>query len=104
MRALAYILNLAWCLAPVLGNVEKAIFLAPEAVLIPPQHPNLQDLNLETLSPAKWSLRIQLAASFPFTGATKGTESWFLLDGLSKHQRYEVRVCWAATVRFLSIV
>lgn len=28
----------------------------------------------------------------------KGTESWFLLEGLVPGQRYEVRVCWVATV------
>ena len=98
MRFLAYLQSLAWCIVPVLGNVEKTIFLAPEAIHIPQQHPNLDDLSLEALSPLNATLRRQLPAAFPKPGFTQGKEAWFLLNSLKQHQRYEVRICWAATV------
>ena len=98
MRLLAYLQSLAWCISLVHGNVEKTIFLAPEAIQIPQQHPSFEDLKLEVLSPSKPGLRCQLPAAFPKPGSPKGTEAWFLLDRLTQHQRYEVRICWAATV------
>lgn len=98
MRLLAYLQSLAWCISLVHGNVEKTIFLAPEAIQIPQQHPNLEDLKLEALSPSKPGLRRQLLAAFPKSASPKGTEAWFLLDRLTQYQRYEVRICWAATV------
>ena len=103
MRLLAYLQSLAWCIFLAHGNVEKTIFLAPEAIQIPQQHPNLQDLNLETLTPSKSQLRRQLPAAFPKPASPKGAEAWFLLDKLTQHQRYEVRICWAATVSLLTL-
>lgn len=84
--------------APVLSNVEKAIFLAPEAIHIPKAHPNLDDLLIEFLSPSNPSLRTKLNASFPTDASPKGVESWFLLEDLNPKQRYEVRICWLAIV------
>ena len=98
MRLLAYLQSLAWCISLVHGNVEKTIFLAPEAIQIPQQHPNLGDLNLQLLSPSNSELRRQLPAAFPTPANPKGTAAWFLLEKLTPHQRYEVRICWAATV------
>ena len=98
MRLLAYLQSLAWCIFLVHGNVEKTIFLAPEAIQIPQQHPNLWDLNLQVLSPSRSELRRQLPAAFPTPANPKGIAAWFLLDRLTQHQRYEVRICWAATV------
>lgn len=98
-----------------LANVEKTIFVAPP----PPAHPPaLDDLGLDTLGPENPLLRTGLNASFPvqFTvhgagagagaGAgedekSSGEESWFLLEDLSPGVRYEVRVCWLATVFLL---
>ncbi|KAM0797577.1 hypothetical protein BDR22DRAFT_436341 [Usnea florida] len=97
MRLLAYLQSLTWCISLVQGNVEKTIFLGPEAIQIPQQHPSLQDLKLESLSPTKPDLRRQLSAAFPKPSTPKGTEAWFLLEGLKQYQRYEVRICWAAT-------
>ena len=98
MRLLAYLQSLAWCIFLVHGNVEKTIFLAPEAIQIPQQHPNLRDLNLQVLSPSKSELRRQLPAAFPTPANPNGIAAWFLLERLTQHQRYEVRICWAATV------
>ena len=81
------------------ANVEKVVFRGPKAIPIPPEHPNLDDLHLATLSPHRPYLRTQLQAAFPSGGADKGEVSWFLLENLRAGQRYEVRVCWAATVR-----
>ena len=102
MRLLAYLQSLAWCISLVLGNVEKTIFVAPEAIQIPQQHPNLEDLNIEALSPSRFELRRQLPAAFPAPSDPKGIEAWFLLNRLTQHQRYEVRICWAATVSLLT--
>ena len=101
MRLLAYLQSLAWCIFLVHGNVEKTIFLAPSYLQLPQQHPTLEDLNLQVLSPSKSNIRRQLPAAFPKSTSPKGIEAWFLLDSLTQHQRYEVRICWAATVSLL---
>lgn len=80
------------------ANVEKTVFLAPPALSIPTAHPNLDDLSLIPLTPLYTSVRTRLNASFPTDGAPKGNEHWLLLDGLSPGARYEVRICWLATV------
>lgn len=85
--------------AVVLANVEKTIFLGPEPIPIPAQHPTLSDLRLDILTPASSSVRRRLEAAFPTDAAKHGKEAWLLLANLVKGQRYEVRVCWAATVR-----
>lgn len=85
--------------AHVAANTEKTIFKAPAAITIPDVHPGLDDLCLDTLSPSASPLRTKLSVSFPSEEQPRGTESWFLLNGLVPNQRYEVRVCWVATVR-----
>jgi len=92
---------LPWITSSV-ANVEKTIFLGPEAIHVPQQHPNLDDLRLDVVTPSRSTLRTQLAASFPKLPEPKGTESWFLLDDLRQEQRYEVRICWVATVRSIN--
>ncbi|KAI9782217.1 MAG: hypothetical protein M1839_005331 [Geoglossum umbratile] len=79
------------------ANVEKVIFLGPQAIPIPAEHPNLDDLRLASLSPQRPYLRAKLHAAFPSSDAAKGEVSWFLLGGLRAGQRYELRICWAAT-------
>ena len=81
------------------ANVEKTIFLAPIPAIVPSEQPDLDDLGLERLSPQKPVVRTQLNASFPTAAAPYGTDSWFFLENLNPGQRYEVRVCWLATVR-----
>ncbi|ETS78929.1 hypothetical protein PFICI_08782 [Pestalotiopsis fici W106-1] len=83
--------------ATALANTEKAIFLGPKTINLPPTHPNLQDLRIDTLTPAKWNIRTLLNAQFPTDGARFGKATWLVLDELTEGQRYEVRVCWAAT-------
>lgn len=96
------------CLLPWIGssvaNVEKTIFLAPEAIHVPQEHPNLDDLHLDVLTPSNYMLRTQIAASFPDPPSSKGLESWYLLDELRQEQRHEVRICWAATVSSFSML
>lgn len=92
------LLTLLFLFTSVLANTEKAIFLGPEPVTIPLTHPTLSDLRLDTLTPTNLTLRTQLAAQFPSPSHPKGTATWFILDNLTPNQRYEVRVCWAATV------
>lgn len=107
------LLSLLLLLSPALANVEKAIFLAPSpdtyaytssfpAKIDPP----LDDLGLETLSPEDPLVRTRLNASFPTisgSGFRDGEESWFLLQSLAPGVRYEVRVCWLATVGLASL-
>lgn len=97
-RPLAIVLALlAIATQYVLANVEKTIFMGPAAANIPLAKPSLPDLNLHTLTPSNWSIRTDLARAFPVQ-STLGQTSWVLLDGLSEGQRYEFRVCWAASV------
>lgn len=79
------------------ANVEKTIFLAPEALGIPSNQLNLDQLQLEVLTPSATALRRQLRAAFPTPTEPEGPTSWFFLDSLKPSQRYELRVCWLAT-------
>jgi len=81
----------------VLGNTEKIIFLAPSNLEVPVEHPTLEDLQLEALSPHHWSLRTHIEAEFPTNSSQYGKSSWYLLQTLQEGQRHEVRICWAAT-------
>jgi len=94
------ILALTFLFAQIISaNVEKTIFLGPEPAIIPSQHPTLADLALDALTPSNWSLRTTLPSSFPTDVYPRGRPIWLLLDALSHGQRYEVRICWAATVK-----
>lgn len=79
------------------ANVEKTIFLAP-APLTMPNDASIDNLYLIPLSPNHSSVRTRLNASFPSKSHPQGTETWMLLDGLLPGSRYEVRICWLATV------
>jgi hypothetical protein len=88
-----------------LANTEKTIFLGPEAATIPLAHAKpLSELRLDTLTPANGTLRTQLAALFPSPEYPHGIATWLILDKLTLHQRYEVRVCWPATVSLITLV
>ena len=81
--------------APILANVEKTIFLGPE---LTKTSASLSSLPLHTLTPDNSALRTQLAARFPSSSHPLGTATWLVLDKLTPDRRYEVRVCWPATV------
>ena len=99
VHLLLLLLLLLLLVHPVSSNVEKAIFLGPPAIPIPRDgYPNIDLLRLIGISPELAVLRTRLAATFPNDTAPIGVESWFLLDHLSPGRRYEVRVCWPATV------
>lgn len=83
----------------VTANVEKTIFLGPEAVNIPQQSPTLSDLHIDVLNPTNYSRRTDVDAIFPTSELPKGTDTWLVLEDLTEGQRYEVRICWLATVR-----
>lgn len=101
MRPLAHVQVLALCILPTFANVEKLIFLAPAPVHIAPhQQPTFDNLQIDVLNSARPNLRLKLPASFAEPENPKGPETWFLIDRLSQHQRYEVRICWAATVGY----
>src|SRR5579871_4324873 len=87
----------------VVANVEKILFLGPSCLKLPTKQPILADLELHTLSPYHATIRTQLRAEFPKNSSKWGEISWILLHGLSEGQRYELRICWAATVILYSI-
>jgi hypothetical protein len=72
--------------------------MGPSTGTVPVDSPTLDDLQLTELSPRHCAIRTYLAASFPSNASRYGTSSWLLLHGLQEGQRYEVRICWAATV------
>lgn len=98
-------------LPSVAGNVEKEIFVAPhepqellftgpndgQSVELEALHLGLPKLTPSTLcgttEPCR-SLRTTLNTSF----LDGGEKQWILLDHLEPGKRYEVRICWAATV------
>jgi hypothetical protein len=80
------------------ANVEKAIFLGPE-----PSTVSLDDvgshLGLPQLVPSEHcsncrAIRTRLSTSF----SGRGAEHWVQVNGLEEGKRYEVRICWPATV------
>lgn len=97
IQALSFYL-LPFLFRAVQANVEKTVFLAPPRTKVPSEEPDLDDLGLERLSPLNHVARTHLNASFPTDDAPLGTDSWFFLENLNPGQRYEVRVCWLATV------
>jgi hypothetical protein len=86
----------------VLGNVEKTIFVAPPPTTMPETGPTLDNLCLNKLQPSSPKLRTPLPVKFPHKETPHGLQSWYILDNLSPGKRYEVRICWPATVRVLS--
>ena len=80
------------------ANVEKTIFLGPRPETAFHVRPGLDDLRLHDLSPLNSILPTQVPVQFPSVLAPRGRESWYLLRGLDSGQRYEVRICWPATV------
>lgn len=95
IAALLCVVSQAW---RVNANVEKTIFLGPGAVTLPDVRPRLDDLHLQSLSSLDSILPTQLAVQFPSKAEPHGLESWYLLSDLEEGRRYEVRVCWPATV------
>ncbi|KAF2417695.1 hypothetical protein EJ08DRAFT_599867 [Tothia fuscella] len=90
-------LTLLQFVVSIYANTEKTIFVAPKGNTIPNVHPGLDDLCIDSLSSDNSVLRTQLSVAFPNKTSPKGLQSWYLLDQLNAGQRYEVRVCWAAT-------
>ena len=91
----SFLLVLLLCLRAALANVEKTIFLGPPTVNVPLQHPTLEALHIDVLTPSNPSIRthVQAAREIDSPYAT-----WLLLDELREGQRYEVRICWSASV------
>jgi hypothetical protein len=84
--------------ASVLANTEKAIFLGPRSIDVPRTYPTQEVWSIDTLTPDQWAIRTHIEAQFPNGSAPFGKITWLLLDELTEDQRYEVRICWAATV------
>ncbi|KAI0852007.1 hypothetical protein F5Y00DRAFT_258964 [Daldinia vernicosa] len=84
-------------IAAVCANTEKAIFLGPPTASIPFSHPTLDDLHVDVLTPTNGAIRTHVEAQFPNISLPHGKATWLVLDELTEGQRYEVRVCWAAT-------
>lgn len=98
MRVRAGLLCIVTQVWTVNANVEKTIFVAPSPVALPDDSPSLDALRLPVLSPAHTVLPTQLAVHFPSASLPRGLESWYLLRALDEGRRYEVRICWPATV------
>ncbi|KAK2041625.1 hypothetical protein LZ31DRAFT_556715 [Colletotrichum somersetense] len=90
-------LTLAFCLDVAQANTEKVIFLGPDTVNVPTMPPTIEDLRLDFLTPDDWTKRLDLKAAFPSEDTPSGATTWLLLNDLTQGQRYELRVCWAAT-------
>jgi hypothetical protein len=103
MRVLHGLLLIVTQVWTVNANVEKTIFLGPSPIVLPNVRPNLGDLRLHTLTPAQTILPTQLPVQFPSESAPRGLESWYLLHHLEAGRRYEVRICWPATVSTVAL-
>jgi len=82
------------------ANVEKTIFVTPAAQVLP-HDASIDNLYLTRLSERVPRVRTYINATFPTPDEPKGTETWMLLEELRPKTRYEVRLCWLATVSLL---
>lgn len=91
---------------PALANTEKVVFVAPEDITLPNSQHALDSLLLHTLSPAHPTVRSRIPVVFADDKHPRGNSSWYLLEDLVQGRRYELRICWAATVssRFLQLL
>jgi len=80
------------------GNTEKVIFLGPPSVDLASAYPSLDYPRLKALDPNNNSIRMYLEVESSINAFRGGKPSWLVLRNLTESQRYEVRVCWAATV------
>ncbi|KAG9573057.1 hypothetical protein KCU77_g15354, partial [Aureobasidium melanogenum] len=97
MLLLPILFYVCFLAVPAIANVEKTIFTAPDSINFGDARPNLMDLRLDILSSKKLSVRTVLPVIFPTETQSRGLSSWYTLDNLRPGQRYEVRICWAAT-------
>lgn len=97
MRFFFVCLGLLWRTLPTWANVEKTVFVTP-SVVSKTTHIDLTALDFDVLSPNKKVIHRRLPATFPNSTNPLGTTTWLLLENLVGQRRYEVRVCWAATV------
>ena|SRR5215471_1387101 len=90
MRQLLFLFFTLIITRVILANTEKVIFVAPPAPL-----ESLESHQaLETLSPSKPAVR-RIKVQLSFEGPT---ETLFALESLDIGRKYEVRVCWPASV------
>lgn len=82
----------------VLANTEKIIFLAPRNTFSQEAANIFEDLQIPRLNKSHSSVRDQLPVNFVTKENPLGNRFWYILEGLDKGRRYEVRACWAATV------
>src|SRR6186713_1290493 len=84
------------------ANVEKIVFVHTEQFTPHSLSTTIRDAlgspHLEVLTPSNPSIRRNIHAQFPPKPSPGPSEAWFLLEGLEIGSRYEVRVCWGATV------
>ena len=80
------------------ANVEKIIFKGPAPLSIHSEGPSLENLQLLTINPTNATLRTPIQPMWASEESPAGTTSWFIMHNLTEGQRYELRLCWAATV------
>ena len=99
------ILRLLLCILCVSANVEKVIFLGPGGEAECSNHPNVYSLQHDVLTPSTPAIRRELTATFPSEiNSWRGPDSWIVIDELEPQRRYEVRICWSATVCVLDLI
>lgn len=91
-------LTFLFVLRAVEANTEKVIFLAPSRSSLPASLVNINsNSGANALSPEQLIIRSSVPVAFPTVQNPRGLEYWYLLRHLNPEQRYEVRVCWAAS-------
>ena len=105
MRASILILQVLAYIASVGANVEKVVFLGPEPTYNCYYRLRVDASHRDVLTPVSSSVRREIAAAFPSPhNSWKGSELWIILDDLEPFRRYEVRLCWSATVCFFLLL
>ncbi|CCU82443.1 unnamed protein product [Blumeria hordei] len=81
----------------VLSNTEKTTLVGPKRIDPFYWHTALSQIDLKVLSPHHTPFRTHIKSTFPNNLSKIGRTSWFILGDLIEGQKYEVRICWAAT-------
>ncbi|CAD6505690.1 BgTH12-01180 [Blumeria graminis f. sp. triticale] len=84
-------------ISPVFSNTEKTTVVGPKIFVPLNRHIALGHINLKVLSPHHTPFRTHIKSTFPNDLSKIGRTSWFIMGDLIEGQKYEVRICWAAT-------
>ena len=103
IKMLSALLIFFWtAISVVLANTEKIIFITPEIVTNSKLNQLTERIDIPAIYPESGRTHIKLPVDFGTSENPNGCQSWYLLRALEKGRRYEIKLCWAATVSIIA--